>query len=355
MHTHRERFVYVDEHGNDVPVIDSETYTRATIHNDRIRILPRGEPPDTPHHVLKSFEWKRDVLGDTVPCFGTVVLDEAHLVKKDRGIFSTVVRMLRRERVYFVTATPVTNTPRDITNMLDILWDTSGLQEVFDELPEPQSLAAVYDKDYHPMRPGGFLADVDFKRASPQVLEFAEHVAATGGLAVWVLNPQWYRRMGMSMGHGVEFGRTVLASVYSVIQRRRSMRTPLELPDGTIDYPGKSVPPTTIVTEDVAHAGAAGDMVAVISSKVKNYAGGPGTQEPHTQTAAGVGPGPAAARINMAHYRHGALVAFDANNQAVLERMDDGLHDAAAEVEEDLRRYMDADEAAALRDRKSVV
>lgn len=80
--------------------------------------------------------------------FERIILDEARLMKKIEGRMIQYLRMDRYDSVWFVTASPIMNTAKDLVNFLELLWSASGLPQVFQHTRKPCSLWEVYDPGY---------------------------------------------------------------------------------------------------------------------------------------------------------------------------------------------------------------
>ncbi|KAF4503723.1 hypothetical protein FAGAP_1 [Fusarium agapanthi] len=70
---------------------------------------------------------------------------------------------------------------------------------------------------------------------------------------LWMANPVIFRAAGNAFNWGTDAGHRVVRPIYKILQLRRTMRTPLKLPDGKVYYPAQDLLPSTIILEEVTH------------------------------------------------------------------------------------------------------
>ncbi|KLP19566.1 uncharacterized protein LW94_14915 [Fusarium fujikuroi] len=74
-----------------------------------------------------------------------------------------------------------------------------------------------------------------------------------GKCRLWMTNPVIFRAAGSAFNWGTDAGHLVVRPIYKMLQVRRTMRTPLKLPDGKVCCPAQDLLPSTIVLEEVTH------------------------------------------------------------------------------------------------------
>ena len=322
-----------------------KAWTQSEAPDDKIRLLNPGE--DNPDNLFVMRYTLKDMKSTRPRHFARIILDEAQAAKKEEGKFVNYLRMESFSAIHFVSATPVMNTPRDLSNMLEIMWKCGKLQKVFEHIPMPTTLD-IYAPGYDPVGPGGFLHPFVGKKKPHEVVKFMEGMNWAEEIPVWVLNPEWYRSYGDRMEYGDEFCSVVVSRVLEVLQRRRTMTTPLRLPDNTVTFPGAGIPEMRVTMEEVSFVGEAAREVAEFSEKVKGFAGGPAGEGGFTQASGGeVRANPGQVALDHAGYRQGSLVSFNLRDKLMLERGDDGLRNpteaAAAHLAEGLDQAERAD------------
>lgn len=68
---------------------------------------------------------------------------------------------------------------------------------------------------------------------------------------VWQLCPDLVKLAGDQGKWGIGFAKCVVSKILSMLSLRRTLRTPLALPDGKITYPALELPPMTVLTEEL--------------------------------------------------------------------------------------------------------
>lgn len=92
---------------------------------DKIRELAEGEP--NPNKQLLA-KYRLAPVGDLAKRrFKRIILDKAHLIKKIKRRMLQYLRIERYNAIWFVTASPIMNTAKDLVNTLELVWSTSGL------------------------------------------------------------------------------------------------------------------------------------------------------------------------------------------------------------------------------------
>ncbi|KAF5238734.1 hypothetical protein FANTH_10232 [Fusarium anthophilum] len=71
-----------------------------------------------------------------------------------------------------------------------------------------------------------------------------------GKCRLWMVNPDNFRAAGGIFNWGTNAGHLVVRPIFKMLQVRRTMRTPLKLPDGRVSYPAQDLLPSL---EEVSH------------------------------------------------------------------------------------------------------
>ena len=270
--------------------------------------------------------------------FARVILDEAHSAKKEEGQLVNYLRLENYNAIHFVTASPIMSTSRDMLNYLEIAWLCSGLDEVFKHVPDPQDnaeLLKVYRESYDPVGPGGIFEAAARGDGPSRLVSFVTAPGRDWAVmpAVWVLHPAWYKRLGRSMAWGDDFSTLVVSRVLRVFQRRRTMMTPLRLPDGSTVFPGSGMPGTKITMEEVSYDPIVASEVSAFCQARKNFVGGDAGEQGYVQAhGRDIRALPDQAIIDYANYRHASLASFDFRNAQLLESDDDAALALEAEA-----------------------
>jgi hypothetical protein len=191
--------------------------------------------------------------------FNRVILDEGHRIRHPHQAHHRLVAALKCDYLNVVTATPLLNTAQDLLGYLRLAWPMSGV-----DIPNPRlkvmwrrHRAKLFAKNWDPAPM--FTGDDDIVKIT---------WLANGKEPFWMAHPKLYWHFGAAMrwdSTRAEMG-WAQSKVLSFFEVRRTMYTPVQLPDGTTTSAGASIPPPTVEME-VCRLPATG--MAEVSEKIE--------------------------------------------------------------------------------------
>ncbi|KAF5963589.1 hypothetical protein FBULB1_13287 [Fusarium bulbicola] len=180
--------------------------------------------------------------------FEFVVADEAHNAKKLNGIYNHMLRILDWKKLLWVSGTPILSSFKDLLSPLSLMWATYGLyDESYDPYTEDNTLG-VGKNTTHGIFTGSYLTEFPQFTALKDIFDKSD-----GKCRLWMVNPDIFRAAGGVFNWGTNAGHLVVRPIFKMLQVRRTMRTPLKLPDGKVSYPAQDLLPSLIVLEEVSH------------------------------------------------------------------------------------------------------
>ncbi|WYZ36497.1 hypothetical protein EsH8_II_000003 [Colletotrichum jinshuiense] len=200
-----------------------------------------------------------------------IIIDEAHMGKKDEG---RMFQFLLREwspALHFVTATPMINHIRDLVVFIKLLYSRIWYGVPVSDhwvVPPAKELGdtpLLYHDAYDPNQEfyevgnrsvkGIFHPDTYDEpdgELPPGVAFMKRHYDDTGA-RLWLLHPGIFKTTGSSCSWRDEFAQICVPAVIRMIQRRRQMHTRMRLPDGSICYPGSNMKPYSFSIEELSY------------------------------------------------------------------------------------------------------
>ncbi|KAI3394598.1 hypothetical protein diail_2521 [Diaporthe ilicicola] len=181
---------------------------------------------------------------------GTLIADEAHVIKHPTSRRAQATYLLDAEINFLLTASPIGNKISDVRGLLFALYKSNTWQinwprnAELARLKRLEMFLRMFDQDFDAFKDTGSGNYVPHN-ASPEY----ERALRTG-LHLWRLNPHAYRWLGHHLGFGPEFSRRVLGSVFHICLLRRSGESIVELPSGESSTIFKVVglPPVSVRT-----------------------------------------------------------------------------------------------------------
>ncbi|KAM0372815.1 hypothetical protein ACHAPY_009418 [Fusarium culmorum] len=226
-------------------------YSRHQVNLDDINIV------DDPKIADGNIVWyKRTQKGIKDISFQFVVCDEAQVAKKADGPYNNLLHKFQWRILLWTSGTPLSNSLRDLISPLILVWKALGIKwnptigrigylpglyhEDYDPLVEDNEIKGQITKGIlHPE----FLAN---NKAAKALLPFWQNEKSH----LWMLHPELYKAAGMKHHWGSNLAAWVVRPIFEYVHIRRTMRTPLRLPNGSMTYPGIDLLPPTIVVEE---------------------------------------------------------------------------------------------------------
>lgn len=166
-----------------------------------------------------------------------------------------MVASIKSEVFWAITATPLIEKIADIRGLGGLIWYFNypridvPLPAGAWSLPESYTVA-----DFDPVNPGsGPITGTAFLQRDNPAHKRAVKLWDEG-FKFWYLYPEILRQVG-SKGFGQEHSVAVVSHLLQYIQTRRTMRTPIELPNGKIVRPGDGIPGLRVRQREVSFKG----------------------------------------------------------------------------------------------------
>ncbi|KLO85638.1 permease-unknown function [Fusarium fujikuroi] len=168
-------------------------YTASELNMDDIEFITQNETEAAEKADGNLIEYLSKDEAFSKATFEFIVVDDAHVAKKLNGIYNHMLRLLDWKKLF----------------LLDKVPQFAALQDAFNK--------------------------------------------SGGKCRLWMTNPVIFRAAGSAFNWGTDAGHRVVRPIYKMLQVRRTMRTPLKLPDGNVCCPAQDLLPSTIVLEEVTH------------------------------------------------------------------------------------------------------
>ncbi|EFX01739.1 snf2 family helicase [Grosmannia clavigera kw1407] len=201
--------------------------------------------------------------------FGTIIFDECQYVRRPLSTYGWLARLLQAEGKILASATPFLNIIQDIRGALTILTEHA---KIGFQVPSIGNAAKrLYEDDFNPeteeLEHLGFLAGPGLIAKFPGMTEVIDAWRADGK-RYWQAQSQVLMTRGQNMAWSTEFLTTAVHKALRLIQLRRSMHTPLILPDGSTTTPGDDLPAFAIRTHVLQHHNELTDMVQKLTDNL---------------------------------------------------------------------------------------
>ncbi|KAF5584723.1 snf2 family helicase [Fusarium subglutinans] len=225
-----------------------KNYTTEDLNMDDIEFIAQNETEATERADGNLIEYLCKDEAFSKATFEFIVADDAHIAKRLNGMYNHMLRLLDWKKLLWVTGTPVQSSFRDLLSPLSLMWAAYGL---YDESYDPYTEENKFD-DRKNVTHGIFTETYLTKFPQFAVLKDVFN-KSDGKCRLWMANPDIFRAAGSAFNWGTDAGHRVVRPIYKMLQVRRTMRTPLKLPDGKVYYPAQDLLPSTIVLEEVTH------------------------------------------------------------------------------------------------------
>ena len=210
--------------------------------------------------------------------FNMIIVDEAQKLKNADSDISRAMNLFKTDSIVYTTSTPLYSALSDILSPLKLIWNLLGIKCTF-----PTTLGeyvGLYDPNYDPVhglvagdsgeiRTQGLFplldAGSDDDRHACAVFRQAweEH-----RLRLWQLSPRLLRHTGERFKWNVEFGRSIVLPLLRLVGIFFSRSSKIELPNGTVQFPGVGIPPIMTITEELCHGPAEHERVRKTCKKL---------------------------------------------------------------------------------------
>ncbi|UZP45203.1 hypothetical protein NXS19_013015 [Fusarium pseudograminearum] len=226
-------------------------YSRQQVNIDDIVVV------DDPKIADGNIVWyKRTQEGIKNICFQFVVCDEAQVAREADGLYNNLLRKFQWRILLWTSGTSLSNSLRDLISPPILMWKALGIQWN-PAIGRIGYLPGLYHEDYDPLIENNeirgqitkgilhpdFLAN---NKGAEALLPFWQNEKSR----LWMLHPEIYKAAGMKHHWGSNLAAWVIRPIFEYMYIRRTMRTPLRLPDGSMTYPGIDLLPPTIVVEE---------------------------------------------------------------------------------------------------------
>lgn len=185
--------------------------------------------------------------------WGILICDEAQYLRRVGSSFWNMVALIRNDMFWAVSATPLLDSIADIRGLAKLAWWFTKLPVALNAnaFSEP---AAYTSAEYNPFdqADGTYVGYPFLNRANPQHKSAIELVDS--GFNVWYIFPEILHKIG-SKTLGEDRAISVVSHILRHLQSRRTMESPITLPDDTVVHPGDGIPGTIVETREVRHVG----------------------------------------------------------------------------------------------------
>lgn len=214
----------------------------------------------------------------------------------------------------------------DIMSPLRLIWTKTGFDAV-NGLADFGNIEGLWKPEYDPCIDNTWedgtttngIFTIHFKQRNPsegwgQMQSFYKKTS----VKIWQLCPPIVQMAGERASWSSSFGQNVVSVILRTLSLRRSLYSPLRLPDGSVSYPGADLLPMTIATEELSYdqryqtkikehgQTIASDLFA--TSRSGTFKLNKGTLADTRERGL----------INFSAYRKGIMVAHDWRNQEIL-------------------------------------
>ncbi|KAF0637159.1 hypothetical protein FPSE5266_20309 [Fusarium pseudograminearum] len=296
-------------------------YSRQQVNIDDIVVV------DDPKIADGNIVWyKRTQEGIKNICFQFVVCDEAQVAREADGLYNNLLRKFQWRILLWTSGTSLSNSLRDLISPPILMWKALGIQWN-PAIGRIGYLPGLYHKDYDPLIENNeirgqitkgilhrdFLAN---NKGAEALLPFWQNEKSR----LWMLHPEIYKAAGMKHHWGSNLAAWVVRPIFEYMHIRRTMRTPLRLPDGYMTYPGIDLLPPTIVRLFKP----ANDDGAMTSQAIE------GTSSEAT--------------LNFGVHRQGVLTTFDWRNTIILDPANQKIPGSKKDIELRVQSLLDPSE-----------
>ncbi|KAK7413720.1 hypothetical protein QQZ08_012566, partial [Neonectria magnoliae] len=173
-----------------------------------------------------------------------------------------MLRHLSWDTILWVTGTPLAGSLKDILSPLTLMWEAYGID--WDPSSSLGWLAGLYRDDYDPYQlenvfekettAGIFARSEEDEDDEPdEGIKALKAAYDQDGSRLWVVSPDLLRATARQLDWGTNLGRHAVRGIFRTMHIRRTMRTAVQLDDGTLVYPSEGILPAIISVEEVAY------------------------------------------------------------------------------------------------------
>jgi hypothetical protein len=190
---------------------------------------------------------------------------------------------------------------------------------IYDAAYDPEIGTQVLDGN---VMVSGIFAEATWRgQAIPESARLLRDLWRASKEPLWILDPVLFHQIGRQMVWGPDFALRVVRPILQLIQRKRTMKSLLRLPDGEASFPGIAIPPYDIVTEELGWGAVDRPRILdIVNTALTSGSGGPGSARKGggetilSQAGRILGTDDNEGRADMAAYRKAQLCSFDLNN-----------------------------------------
>jgi len=201
--------------------------------------------------------------------FRRVIADECQAVRYIGNTFHQFIASMPKERIQLVSATPTLNSVKDMKGLARLISLTSDLPKMTVEASHTGDLTQS-DGSFEPFSEEGLrvlgLTELDMKEAKDpndpnsekaklnNLKAWYDYEKETKQPPFWMLDPGLYARCGStSTPENESLSATIYTALVAMLVIRRTMKTPLKMPDGTTTFPAVDIPAPDIAMVEVSH------------------------------------------------------------------------------------------------------
>ncbi|CAF3600281.1 unnamed protein product [Fusarium graminearum] len=277
--------------------------------------------------------------------FTFVVCDEAQIAKKHDGSYNNLLRKFKWDIILWTSGTPLSNSLRDLISPLLLMWRALDV-DWKPKIGPIGYLPGLYNAQYDPEKENNEFNGMitkgifhpSFTALDPAVGKLMEAWKEDGS-RLWYLHPDLYRAAGSSHYWGSNLSSWVVRPIFQEMHIRRTMRTPLTLPNGEITYPGIDLLPPVISIQEYRFGPRLAMVVReegfFLASRLFQQPNDDGTIPDSVQAASSqsIEGASAEATLNFGVHRTGILQTFDWRNSVLLSPENDMIRGSKKAIE----------------------
>lgn len=308
-----------------------------------------------PDGNLKEYQWLH--ANRAADEFQFLLCDEAHIMRNASSVYNRMVSMINREVGIYVTGTPVLSTNRDIVGIGAFIWDNTGIDglklakqlemnlcveiiELWRDDYDPMAASADDDEDLVLDEAGDASNHAGTQRGQHNKIQGILHESFPldigiktellsyyeKGVRIWEVCPQLLLAVGKHTRWRYTFSNTITSRILDKFCVSRGARCTIEMPDGSISFPGIGLPNVNKMYHEVIHTRANRSLVYLHG---KDMASSSFASPSETLTETVVAPSATsgsqsmekekAPQRNYASLRGGQMVAHDARFTQILK------------------------------------
>ncbi|PNP51939.1 hypothetical protein THARTR1_07148 [Trichoderma harzianum] len=249
-----------------------------------------------------------------------LIVDDAHMARRLDGAFNNTFRLLNWDHLVWVTGTPLMSTLRDILSPLWLIWHKININIPVLWVKTIGHVEGLWNDEYDPYEEETVFADGSKTRGILSESFIKEHPSLEWaklkefhhktGIKLWQINPFLVDAAGRAAEWSSDFGQKVVSVVLQILSLRRTLRSRLVLPDGSVSYPGADLLPMVISTEELSFDRTHEDAVKKHGHDTANNSFSVSQHGPTLSRREG--------SIYFRAYREGVLVSYDWRNLKIL-------------------------------------